>query len=91
LRIKNAELVLEGIFTHHRSADELTSEWFWQKKNFGQIKEKAQKLSLEFGFKTLRFHSSISAALLRESNFDEDMARVGIAAYGCLEPACAGV
>lgn len=85
LRIKNAELVLEGIFTHHGSADELTSEWFWQKKNFGEIKEKARKLSHLFGFGTLRFHSSNSAALLRESDFDEDMARVGIAAYGCLE------
>lgn len=85
LRIKNAELLLEGIFTHHGSADELTSEWFWQKKNFAQMKEKVRKLSLEFGFEALRFHSSNSAALLRESDFDEDMARVGIAAYGCLE------
>ena len=33
----------------------------------------------------LRFHSCNSAALFREEDFCEDMARVGIAAYGCLE------
>lgn len=85
LKIKEAGLILEGIFTHHRSADELTSEWFWQRENFKKIKERAYKLSKEFGFGELRFHSSNSAALFRESNFDEDMARVGIASYGCMD------
>ena len=33
----------------------------------------------------MRFHSCNSAALFRRENFNEDMARVGIAAYGCLE------
>ena len=36
-------------------------------------------------FKNVRFHSCNSAALFRHSEFDEDIARVGIAAYGCLE------
>ena len=39
----------------------------------------------EFGFAKLRFHSCNSAALFRSSGFDEDMVRVGIAAYGCME------
>ncbi|MEK6659229.1 MAG: alanine racemase, partial [Campylobacterota bacterium] len=69
----------------HRSADELTSEWFWQKENFKRVKERAKLLANEFGFSELRFHSCNSASLFREGNFDEDMARVGIAAYGCLE------
>jgi alanine racemase len=84
-KIKDAELLLEGVFTHHRSADELTGEWFWQKENFKRAKEKSRKLAHEFGFGALRFHSSNSASLLRHTDFDEDMARVGIAAYGCLE------
>ncbi len=85
LRIKEAELILEGLFTHHRSADELTSEWFWQKENFQKAKAEAQRLAQKFGFGALRFHSSNSASLFRHVDFDEDMARVGIAAYGCLE------
>lgn len=85
LKIKEAKLVLEALFTHHRSADELTSEWFWQKENFKTAKERAVKLAKEFGFEKPKFHSSNSAALFRESDFDEDMARVGIAAYGCME------
>ncbi|MDQ1264066.1 MAG: alanine racemase, partial [Campylobacterota bacterium] len=85
LQIKRAGLILEALFTHHRSADELTSEWFWQKENFKIVKERAKVLANEFGFGLLRFHSSNSASLFRYADFDEDMARVGIAAYGCLE------
>jgi alanine racemase len=80
-RIKKQELVLEAIYTHHRSADELSSEWFWQKENFKQVKKGA----LSFGYSNLRFHSSNSASLFRHSDFNEDMARIGIAAYGCLQ------
>ncbi len=74
--IQKQELCLEAIFTHHRSADELTSEWFWQNEVFKNVKKQ---------FKNVRFHSCNSAALFRHSEFDEDIARVGIAAYGCLE------
>lgn len=84
-KIKEAKLSLEAVFTHHRSADELTSEWFWQNDNFKTVKERAIELSKKFGFGTLRFHSSNSASLFRNNNFDEDMARVGIAAYGCMD------
>lgn len=83
--IKSASLRLEGVFTHHRSADELSSEWFWQKENFKKYKKASIALANEFGFDNLRFHSSNSASLFRYSDFDEDMVRVGIAIYGCLE------
>lgn len=73
--IEEKGLRLEAIFTHFRSADTLSSEWFWQKKNFQKVKEKVPQL---------RFHSCNSAGLFREKNFNEDMVRVGIAAYGCL-------
>ena len=68
-------LNLEAVFTHFRSADTMSAEWFWQKKNFEKIKNK---------HRSLRFHSSNSAGVFREKNFNEDMVRVGIAAYGCL-------
>ncbi|ABB43660.1 Alanine racemase [Sulfurimonas denitrificans DSM 1251] len=84
IKIKARGLLLEGLFTHHRSADELTSEWFWQKKNFEDAKRIAKELAIKYGFAPLRFHSSNSAALFRNASFDEDMARVGIAAYGCM-------
>ncbi len=84
-RIKEHGLELEAIFTHHRSADELTSEWFWQNDVFKKIKKHSLELAQEFGFGPLRFHSCNSAALFRGTAFSEDMARVGIAAYGCME------
>jgi alanine racemase len=85
VKIKNAGLILEAVFTHHRSADELSSEWFWQNSNFEDIKKQATNLATEFGFEKPRFHSSNSASLFRHKNFNEDITRVGIAAYGCLE------
>jgi alanine racemase len=78
--IKKQNLQLEAVFTHHRSADELTSEWFWQNENFKKVKEFFKDYK-----QPLRFHSANSASLLRTKNFDEDMARVGIAAYGCID------
>ena len=84
-KIKEAGLILEAVFTHHRSADELTSEWFWQNDNFKSVKKEALYLAKEYGLQQLRFHSSNSASLFRHVDFDEDMARIGIAAYGCMQ------
>lgn len=82
---KKQGLIVEAIFTHHRSADELSSEWFWQKENFAHAKSIAIKMAIKYQYEMPRFHSCNSAALLRENNFDEDMARVGIAAYGAID------
>ncbi len=78
-------LVLKGVFTHNRSADTLSSEWFWQRKNFEKVKEQVLALQDHFGYERPRFHSSNSASTFRFKDFDEDLVRVGIAAYGCLE------
>jgi len=75
--IKAAGLELEAVFTHHSCADELNGHYEKQYANFRAIKETLPQ--------SLRFHSCNSAALFREDDFYEDMARVGIAAYGCLE------
>ena len=75
--IKSKGLILEAIFTHHSCADELNDNYEFQKKNFEAIKKSFMG--------EYRFHSCNSAALFREDDFNEDMARVGISAYGCLE------
>ncbi|QSZ40900.1 alanine racemase [Sulfurimonas aquatica] len=75
--IQEQGLKLEAIFTHHGCADELNGVYELQKSNFLEVKKSSPK--------GLRFHSCNSAALFRESDFSEDMARVGIAAYGCME------
>jgi alanine racemase len=80
-RIKAQGLKFEALFTHHRSADELSSEWFWQNENFAKAKEKIKEL----GFENIRFHSANSASTIRHSEIEEDMVRVGIAIYGCIE------
>ena len=76
--IVKQELELVGVMTHYRSADEMGSEFFWQKKNFERVKEQVIKA----GFSHVRFHSHNSASILRTKSFDEDMVRVGIGAYG---------
>jgi alanine racemase len=77
-------LVCIGIMSHFRAADTLSSEWFWQRQNFDMIKEKATYLAQKYGW-TLRFHISNSAGTFRSSVCHDDMVRVGIALYGCLE------
>ena len=83
--IKKQELCLEAVFTHHGCADELNEFYDLQNKNFQEVKCNSAELAKRYGFQELRFHSCNSAALFRTSDFDEDMARVGIAAYGCMQ------
>lgn len=83
--IHDAGLLLEGVFTHQRSADTLSSEWYWQTQNFQQIKNESRRLCEAYGWAPLRYHSCNSASLFRSMPEDEAFARIGIAAYGCLE------
>lgn len=76
--ISQKGLELVGVMTHYRSADKLSSELFWQQKQFEGVKEKVRKA----GFENVRIHSYNSAAILRGKMFSEDLVRVGIAAYG---------
>ena len=79
--IEEQGLDLTGVMTHYRSADELSSEFFWQQKQFERVKERVK----EAGFTDARVHSHNTAAILRSKNFDEDLVRVGIGAYGYSE------
>lgn len=73
-------LLLKGVFTHFRSADEVNSEFFWQRKRFHAAKERIQSLLPEHN---IAFHACNSAGLLRcEDLSDEAYARCGIAMYG---------
>jgi len=79
-KIEEQRLILEAVFTHHRSADEISSEWFWQNENFKEVKKRV----LACGY-DVKFHSANSASLFRHDDFNEDMARVGIVSYGCMQ------
>jgi len=83
--IKKQGLRLEAVLTHHGCADKLNDLYDIQSNNFEAVKCSARELALKYGFNKLRFHSCNSAALFRATAFDEDMARVGIAAYGCMQ------
>ena len=72
------KLELVGVMTHYRSADEIGSELFWQQKNFEMVKQRVKNR----GYQDVRFHSHNSATILRVDEFDEDLVRVGIGAYG---------
>ena len=85
IQLHEQGLILKGVLTHNRSADTLSSEWFWQRANFSLVKEQVKRLQSRFGYELPRFHSANSAATFRFQEFDEDLVRVGIAAYGCLE------
>lgn len=76
--IEKHGLVLSGAFTHYRSADVLSSELFWQQKNFEKVKEKLRSS----GFDHIRFHGCNSAAALRACRSDEAIVRAGIGIYG---------
>ena len=77
-QIKDKALNLVGLMTHYRSADTLSSEYFWQRKRFEDVVKEVKA----FGFTNFRIHSHNSAAILRTKSYDEDLVRVGIAAYG---------
>ena len=78
-----SDLNLQGIFTHFRSADELSSEQYWQNENFNRAKEKARKLIKKYALPMPKFHSCNSASLLRRTTpLEDDFARCGISTYG---------
>lgn len=76
----NRNLNICGAFTHFRSSDEPTGEYFIQKENFLIAKNIIKKLCNNQ--KEFIFHSHNSAATERAINFDNELIRVGISQYG---------
>lgn len=90
--IKQKDLQLVSVMTHFRSADELSSELFWQMQNWKAIKKRVLSLILKYELPKPLFHSANSAATLRLNHYEDDFARCGIAIYGYHEmPECFGV
>ena len=67
-----------GAFTHFRSAEELSSDYFVQRQNFAAAKALVREICGE----GLVFHSHNSAATERFGELADECVRVGIAAYG---------
>ena len=83
-RMNERGLVCVGVMSHLRASDTLSSEWFWQRKRFDEVKVKASAVAKQYGW-SIRFHLSNSGGTFRASVCEDDMVRVGIALYGCLE------
>ena len=67
-----------GAFTHFRSAEELSSDYFVQRQNFAAAKAVVREICGA----NLVFHSHNSAATERFGELADEYVRVGIAAYG---------
>ena len=80
--IKERNLSLIGVMTHNRSADELSSELFWQQKQFEKIKKTVGSILLN---NKICFHSFNSATSLRLPCNNQEFIRLGIGAYGYSE------
>jgi alanine racemase len=85
--LSKRKINVTGVFTHHRGADELSTDFFWQKENFSLVKKSVKSICEKLLLPIPAFHSCNSAALFRTENFDEDFTRVGIATYGYLDNA----
>jgi len=72
-------LVIEGIFTHFATADELNKEYTKnQVKKFNYVTDELKKQGLKIPLK----HVSNSAAIIDLPEFNYDMVRAGIMLYG---------
>ncbi|RXK00168.1 alanine racemase [Arcobacter sp. CECT 8986] len=78
-------LKFTGLFTHYRASDILSTEFYWQRSNFSQIKQEVKEICEQLSLPLPKFHSANSSALFRIKDFDEDFARVGFATYGYLD------
>lgn len=87
LGLYRKNIKITGVFTHHRGADELSTDFFWQNTIFSEVKQDVKRICEQLSIPLPDFHSCNSAALFRHTNFDEDFARVGIATYGYLDNA----
>jgi alanine racemase len=84
-RALEQKLTITSIFTHYKNADKLSSEYFWQKDKFKLLKQEVKEICAKLNIPKIIFHSSNSSGLFRDDNFNDNFARIGIAAYGYLE------
>ena len=80
--IMKSRAKIEGVLTHFRSADELSSELFWQEKQWQEVKNRVKNISKKQNLPLPLFHSANSATILRKTSYSDNFARCGIAIYG---------
>lgn len=86
LKLLEKNINITGVFTHHKSADNMLSDDFdKQNEVFSKVKKEMEKICKKLSIAIPSFHSSNSCALFRHESMDESFARVGIATYGYLE------
>ncbi len=83
--LSRKNISIKGVFTHHRSADKLSGEFYWQNKVFTDVISRTKIICEQLKIPLPMFHSMNSAALFRSEKFDEDLARTGISIYGYID------
>ena len=84
-RLLDKKLHLTGVLSHHKKADTLSTDFFYQQEVFKNVKKEIKNLCEKLSINLPSFHLCNSSALFRSKSFDDDFARVGIASYGYLE------
>lgn len=84
-------LELVGVFSHNGYGDDVGNNFDITQRNFDSVKAQVKDLSKTLGFALPRFHSLSSSGAVRvassKEGIDDDLVRIGIAAYGYLEAA----
>ncbi|HIV48304.1 alanine racemase [uncultured Helicobacter sp.] len=78
-------LELFGVFSHNGYGDEVGEDFALGCENFHTLKDKVASICAGLGIVLPRFHMLNSSGTLRATHIDDDLVRVGIAAYGYLE------
>ncbi len=78
------DLELVGVFSHNGYSDEGGEAMQNQHQKSQEIKEQITHLAKTLGFPLPRFHFLNSSGALRQTEIQEDLVRIGIAAYGYL-------
>ncbi|EAI4322681.1 alanine racemase [Campylobacter fetus] len=79
---KNRSIKICGAYTHFRSSDEMSGDYYVQKDNFLKAKIKLRSLFKESGVDKPMFHSHNSAAIERTNGFEDEFVRAGIVQFG---------
>lgn len=83
-KILHKKIELFGVFAHNGYGDDKEEDFLKSQAIFNQIKQEVTFLAQKKGFKLPRFHSLNSSGALRSDVIEDDLVRIGIAAYGYL-------
>ncbi len=81
-KILESGLHLFGVFAHNGYGDEKDAEFENSLQRFKDVKAQVRQICDRLGIAHPRFHSLSSSGALRTQKIDDDLVRIGIAAYG---------